>query len=257
MKMVSEKKNPLETAKSGWGAHQSALITVLIFFGAQFLAGFGISLFPVLRGWDEQLALDWLQENIYAQFAYFVLAAFLTMYFLHRFLKRRETTFKELGLLRPRLKDIGYAGIGYVVYLGMFIMVTLIAQSLFSSIDPEQSQQIGFNSASGFLQLSMVFIALVVLPPIVEEVLMRGFLYEGLKRGYRQLSAALMTSVIFAAAHLQFGSRAPLLWVAAIDTFVLSLVLISLKEKTGSLAAPIILHALKNGIAFSALFIFT
>jgi membrane protease YdiL (CAAX protease family) len=60
---------------------------------------------------------------------------------------------------------------------------------------------------------------------------------------------------LFAVAHLQFGSGAPLLWIAAIDTFVLSLFLIYLKDKTDSLWAPILLHMLKNFIAFMALFV--
>jgi membrane protease YdiL (CAAX protease family) len=61
--------------------------------------------------------------------------------------------------------------------------------------------------------------------------------------------------LLFAAAHLQWGSGAPLLWVAAIDTFVLSMVLSTLREKTGSLWSAIGLHAIKNGVAFTLLFV--
>ena len=39
-----------------------------------------------------------------------------------------------------------------------------------------------------------------------------------------------------------------------LDTFILSLVLIYLREKTGGLWASITLHAFKNGVAFVALF---
>ena len=42
--------------------------------------------------------------------------------------------------------------------------------------------------------------------------------------------------------------------LAAATAFVLSLVLIYLREKTGSLWASITLHAIKNGVAFVALF---
>src|SRR5690606_7282850 len=104
-------------------------------------------------------------------------------------------------------------------------------------------------------QLILVFISLVLLPPFVEEVLARGFLYTGLKTKWPVWAAAVVTSLIFAAAHLEFGSGAPLLWVAAIDTFTLSLVLIYLREKTGKLGASIMLHMLKNGVAFVLLFI--
>jgi len=51
------------------------------------------------------------------------------------------------------------------------------------------------------------------------------------------------------------GSGEPLLWIAALDTFILSFVLIYLKEKTGSLWPPIGLHMLKNSLAFISIFI--
>jgi hypothetical protein len=84
---------------------------------------------------------------------------------------------------------------------------------------------------------------------------MRGFLFSSLKRGMTVVVAAIVTSSIFAIAHLQFGSDAPLLWLAAIDTFVLSLVLCYLRQKTGSLWPCIGLHMIKNGLAFTVLFL--
>ena len=56
-------------------------------------------------------------------------------------------------------------------------------------------------------------------------------------------------------AHLAEGGAAGPLWIGFIDTFILSLVLCYLRVKTGSLWAGITLHALKNGIAFVALFV--
>jgi len=131
-----------------------------------------------------------------------------------------------------------------------------MAKALFPSLNFEQEQEIGFSTAVSGLTLVPIFISLVVLPPVVEEILARGFLYTGLRTKLKPILATLITSVLFAVAHLQWGEGAPLLWVAAIDTFVLSMVLCYLRETTGRLAAPIMLHAIKNGIAFAALFIF-
>ena len=64
----------------------------------------------------------------------------------------------------------------------------------------------------------------------------------------------LVTSVIFGALHTLTGKDG-LLWIAAIDTFALSLVLCYLREKTGNLYASMGVHAIKNGIAFLALFV--
>lgn len=74
------------------------------------------------------------------------------------------------------------------------------------------------------------------------------------KKGLRVLPAAIVTSLIFAVGHLAESSQGPL-YVAAIDTFVLSLVLIYLREKTGRLWASIGLHAIKNAIAFVTVFV--
>jgi hypothetical protein len=101
----------------------------------------------------------------------------------------------------------------------------------------------------------MTFISLVVLPPIVEEIMVRGFLYSTLKKAMPTVAAVLLTSAIFASAHLPEGGAAGPLYIAALDTFVLSLVLIYLREKTGSLWASITLHAAKNGVAFTVLFV--
>jgi membrane protease YdiL (CAAX protease family) len=69
------------------------------------------------------------------------------------------------------------------------------------------------------------------------------------------IRAALLTSALFAVPHLLEGNGS-LLWIGGMDTFVLSLALCYLREKTGSLWAPVALHMLKNGVAYLALFVF-
>ncbi|RYZ49901.1 MAG: CPBP family intramembrane metalloprotease, partial [Sphingobacteriales bacterium] len=57
----------------------------------------------------------------------------------------------------------------------------------------------------------------------------------------------IVTSIVFGAIHGQ--------WNVAVDVFALSLILCSLREITGSIWAGVLLHMLKNGIAFYFLFI--
>jgi len=94
-----------------------------------------------------------------------------------------------------------------------------------------------------------------VLPPLIEETVFRGFVYSGLRTKLKPVVAALITSAVFASLHLEFGNGKPLLWVAALDTFTLSMVLCYLRQKTNSLWPGIVLHALKNGLAFMSLFV--
>ncbi|MGH9351096.1 MAG: lysostaphin resistance A-like protein, partial [Terriglobia bacterium] len=90
--------------------------------------------------------------------------------------------------------------------------------------------------------------------PLGEETLVRGYLYSGLRKYWRFWPALLFTSLLFGAAHLEFGAGGPLVWAAAIDTFLLSVVLCYLRERTGALYAGILVHMLNNLIAFGVHF---
>jgi membrane protease YdiL (CAAX protease family) len=69
-----------------------------------------------------------------------------------------------------------------------------------------------------------------------------------------KIIAALITSILFALPHL-FESSSGLLWVAGCDTFILSMVLVYVREKTDKLWASMLIHALKNFVAFASLYL--
>jgi membrane protease YdiL (CAAX protease family) len=176
---------------------------------------------------------------------------------LYLFLRRRKSNFKAIGLKgRVNFKDVGFAVLGLIVYFAIYAFAINILSSSIHSFNVNQQQQIGFNQAHG-PQLILVFISLVILPPIVEEILVRGFLYTSLKKYMPKIWAVLIASTLFAAAHLpEGGSGAPLLWVAGVDTFILSTVLIYLRDRTDKLWSSMMVHAMKNGVAFLSLFVF-
>jgi membrane protease YdiL (CAAX protease family) len=232
------------------------LIVIVIYFVSQIIGGLLLSVYPALHHWSDAQANDWVNNSVIAQFIYVVVAEGLTLLALWAFLRHYKISFRELGLKRAKGEDILYALSGFALYFVSYAVLLSIAMKLVPSLNVNQPQQIGFQTASGFGQLAMTAISLVILPPIVEEILMRGFLYSSLRKSMPKIAAALVTSVLFASAHLEFGEGAPLLWVAALDTFVLSLVLVFLREQTGRLWASMGVHGLKNTVAFISLFIF-
>ncbi len=238
-----------------WSAPKAILVTVAIYLLSQVIAGVALSVYPHLVGWSHTQTNQWLNSSISAQFFFVLLVEAITLGLLYLFLRKHKVNFRLLELKWPRLSDVGYALAGFAVYLPLYVASLSIIQAVVPKLNVDQKQQLGFEHANG-PGLVLVFISLVVLPPLVEEILVRGFLYGSLKAHWPKIHAMIVTSVLFAVAHLQIGSGASLLWVAAIDTFILSLVLIYLKDKTNSLAASIMLHMLKNGIAFLSLFIF-
>jgi membrane protease YdiL (CAAX protease family) len=228
-------------------------VVVIVYLVAQALAELLLEIYPLLAGWSKARTTAWLGNTV-VEFAYTFSVYALTLLAIYWFMRTRKLQFRDLGLLRPRLQDFGITLLAYPPYFILNAAAALAANA-FIHVNTAQQQQLGFQAVQPPVDLILTFISLVIIPPIVEEIVMRGFLFSSLKRGMRVVPAALLTSVLFASAHLQFGSGAPLLWVAAIDTFILSLVLCYLRQKTNSLWAGIGLHALKNCLAFLAVFV--
>lgn len=163
-------------------------------------------------------------------------------------LKKSRTSLRDLGLDRaPNWFDLLLAPAGYVIYLVLSTQLIQAAILLIPGFDPVQVQEVGFRYLSHNYELALAFLTLVVIAPVAEEILMRGYLYGKLRRIVPIAIAVIITSVLFGFLHGQ--------WNVAIDVFALSLVLTSLREVTGSIWVSILLHMLKNGIAFYVLFI--
>lgn len=239
-----------------WNPWGGVIFVIIIFYASQLLAGIGLSIYPALQHYSSSQASDWLSNSVNGQFIYIFLAEALAIGAIYKFLKMYNRSFQTIGLLRPRWRDLGFGLAAVPVYYLIYLMSVGLVSHFVPSLDVQQSQEIGFNNVHGGLQLMLTFISLVIIPPIAEEIMVRGFLYSSLKKAMKLIPAALITSLIFAVAHLPEGGAAGPLYIAALDTFVLSLVLIYLREKTGSLWASITLHAFKNGVAFAALFVF-
>ena len=82
------------------------------------------------------------------------------------------------------------------------------------------------------------FIVGAVFAPLVEEIFFRGFLFQGFRARYGWVTGMLLSSAIFAAAHLDL--------VALIPTFILGCLLAYVYHRSNSLWPGIILHFLVN-----------
>jgi membrane protease YdiL (CAAX protease family) len=234
-------------ARSDLGPIWRILLNVLvIFIGSQLIAAFWVELGIILVG----APADSFDNSSVAQLFYVLIAEGLAAGAVLAIVKGRSLPFKTIGLgRRPSLKDIPYALLGFCAFYILLITVNVLLSFLSPDID-NGTQDVGFNHLDGALDSMIAFVALVFIPPLGEETLVRGYLYAGLRKKLRFLPALLATSLLFGAAHLGTGSEPGLLWVAGINTFVLSVVLVYLREKTGALYAGMLVHALNNAIAF-------
>jgi membrane protease YdiL (CAAX protease family) len=154
---------------------------------------------------------------------------------------------KTLALTRrPAWGDLGRAVLMTLYYFSILFMAMFLLMWFLPDFY-DQKQNLGFSTTgnSGW-QMVLIFFSLVVMAPIAEELLMRGWLFGKLRQDLRFWPATVIVSLLFALAHGQLN--------VALDTFILSLFLCTLREKTGAIYAPILVHMLKNLIGFLTLF---
>lgn len=155
---------------------------------------------------------------------------------------------EDLGVHRlPAWRDITLAPVAFVVYFIATVAITRVVTVLVPGFDAEQAQDVGFTGLSQAYEYMLAFLTLVVLAPVAEELLFRGYLYGRLRRWMAIWLAAIVTSVVFGVVHGQ--------WNVGLDVFVLSLVMCRLREMTGSIWAGVLVHMIKNGLAFYLLFV--
>lgn len=161
---------------------------------------------------------------------------------------RDKTTKQDLGLQRlPTWSELGLAPAAFIVYTVVVAVIMYLVSQFAPGIDLEQKQNVGFNFLATSQEYVLAFVTLVIVAPIMEEVIFRGYLYGKLKKYVPWWVAIVLVSAFFGFAHGQ--------WNVAIATFVLSVFLCLLRDMSGSIWASITLHMIKNGIAFYFLFV--
>jgi membrane protease YdiL (CAAX protease family) len=165
-------------------------------------------------------------------------------------IRRKLTThFKTVGLGRLiSWTDIGLAPVTFFVYTLITTVVLATITTTFPGFPSDQVQLTGFNAFGSRTDNMLAFLTLVILAPLAEETLFRGYLYGKLKGYVPAIVAALATSLLFGIAHMQ--------WNVGIDVFILSLFLCGLRSLTGSIWAGVLVHMIKNGIAYYIIFIY-
>ncbi len=150
-----------------------------------------------------------------------------------------------IGLFKFRLKkNIEVLGIdtrnfGRTILLGVFVGLIsyLFIDGLYlllwpNRFAPEVTKAIRTSGTP--IDLSLYFLVALVLGPVLEEVIYRGMVYSPYRRKYGRAKAVIITSVFFAMAHF------------ALPSFLFSLLLTALYEKTESIIPPIIAHSAHN-----------
>lgn len=132
-----------------------------------------------------------------------------------------------------------------LVMAGIFVMV--LAGKLIWGSDFQMEVSEGLVAVTSYPQISLrilLFVFVVLIVPVFEEVLFRGFL-QSMVRGYvqRPWAAIALTSLIFTSLHPSTH------WLGV---FMLSCGMGYAYERSGSLFRSIFMHMLFNGISMTA-----
>ena len=182
--------------------------------------------------------------DIMASFLLNVLDAALGLGVVAWILRRYHVGWSALGWRRVSLRQTAlYLAAILVIFMVVVNVALIMVSVLVPHFDPNQAQQNEFTHAGGHNNLALI--ALVLLPPVLEETIFRGFVFPAIAKRAGLIWGAVLSSVIFGIAHWQAN--------ISIYTFVLGLLLCFMYVRLRSIVPGILLHMVNNYLAFIAL----
>jgi uncharacterized protein len=220
------------------------LLSALAFLGPQLVAGLLYGIYLTVTGHPSS-DLEKVSDTV--GIALTLGSSLLGVALVAGFLSYKKLNFfKFFGLIRSKFTSIKWAFAVVIPYFVLLFTVTYGLGIIFKQFNSDQAQELPFKiGGAAPLMTLLMGISLVLVVPIVEEILFRGILFRGLKNNMNWVLSAVITSALFGAAHGQ--------WNVAADTFLLSMIMCWMVNKTESIWPSIALHMMKNGVAFLAL----
>ncbi len=188
-------------------------------------------------GLDYDAVMDIVEDYIYSQaMRLTAISAVVVVPILYFFYvrDRKYWPVKEYAQCRqqPAVKYVYVALFGLILSLAFNNLFDMISISDISENFSDVS--LAIDSAPLVWQV----LATVVAAPLVEELLFRGLIYKRLRRHFRPLYCALISSLIFGITH---GNLVQFLYA-----FAVGMALAYVFERYKNLWAPVLLHAMAN-----------
>jgi len=136
---------------------------------------------------------------------------------------------------------------GYLVAIPLVLLVSLLNQQLWQGKGGSNPLIVLALQANDGVALAIFFITAAIAAPLFEEIVFRGFLLPSLTRYLSVTNAIVVSSFIFAIAHLSLSEVLPLL--------ALGMVLGVVYTRSRSLLASMLLHSLWNSGTLISLFV--
>jgi membrane protease YdiL (CAAX protease family) len=143
------------------------------------------------------------------------------------------------ALNRPRRGEVVFAVLCIVALIVVFdVLMVATGRELVPLFQIE-----AYQSAKEAGWLVWLMLAIIVVAPVGEEIVFRGFLYRGLVRPGREMLAITVISLAWAFLHIQYD------WLGMAQIFTAGLILGWFRWASGSTTLTIVMHILINAEA--------
>jgi membrane protease YdiL (CAAX protease family) len=146
-----------------------------------------------------------------------------------------------LALKKPHWRDLALGIVALAV-------VMAAASGLATALGKESPAFISdtFTTAAAEGMLPLLLVSFVILGPLQEELIFRGFLLRGMAPTIGTWPAILVTAGVWAISHGQYE------WFFIGEIFALGVLFGWIRCRSGSTIVPIVLHVIVNGMAVVA-----
>lgn len=155
------------------------------------------------------------------------LLAIVVMTALFWFIEKKKV---PLNIVSSPLKSSAVGIIAGIVWLGVAVVILILTGTM---------TIIGHN----YVPMLWLWIISVFLNTIMQEMLVRGYLYQLIKTNYNTVAAAAATTALFTLMH---GGAFEAGIIPVLNIVTMSLLMTAVLEYTHSLTAPIIMHFIWN-----------
>ena len=182
----------------------------------------------------------------------YIFMALPPLYIIYRqikFIDKKFSLKKDYFQLKIKpIKESIYQGFKGWIMIIPFVLLTSLVMNLIvkNQAGSNPLLEIVLNNNNYFAFL-LLFLTTTIIAPLFEEIIFRGVLLPVLARDYGKTIGILISSFVFALAHLSLNEFPPL--------FVLGIGLATTRLISGRLSSSVAMHSFWNGLTFLNLFL--
>jgi len=149
--------------------------------------------------------------------------------------------------LKPITKGLLDGIRGWIMIIPIVLLTSLVMNYFIENqMGSNPLLEIVLNN-NNYFAFFILFITTTILAPLFEEIIFRGVLLPILSRDFGRIIGIVLSSFVFALAHLSFSEFPPL--------FILGIGLACTRLISGRLISSVVMHSFWNGLTFLNLFL--